>query len=133
MKDLDILVFVAVFQEMLGAMLWVGLAAVAAILLGFAWLLLRERGLRMARLAWAELAGLAGGVVAVLFMQWVTNSRFADIGGPVDWVLVAAIWLAGFVLATLAGYLVLGLLAPRGGVARSGEAAALPHERQRPA
>jgi len=133
MKDLDILVFVAVFQEMLGALLWAGLAAVAVILLGFAWLLLRERGLRMARLAWAELAGLAGGVAAILVMQGVTHSRFADIGGPIDWVLVAGIWLAGFVLATLAGYLVLGLLAGRGRGARRDAAAALPTERQKPA
>ncbi len=132
MKDLDILVFVAVFQEMLGALLWAGLAAVAVILIGFAWMLLRERGLRMARLAWAELAGLVGGVAAILVMQRVTHSSFADIGGPIDWVLVAVIWLAGFVLATLAGYLVLGLLAARRGAGGTA-AAALINERQRPA
>jgi hypothetical protein len=110
MKDLDLFVFVAVFQEMLGPFLWIGLGAGVLLLVAFAWVLLRERSVGAARLAWSELVGLVGGVVAILVMQAVTHSGFADIGGPIDWVLVAAIWVAGFVIATMAAYVGFGLL-----------------------
>ena len=113
MKDLDLFVFVAVFQEMLGPLLWIGLGVAALVVLAFAWLLLRERGLVAARLARSQLVGLVGGVFAILFMQAVTNSSFADIGGPIDWVLVALIALCGFVAATLTAYVGFGLLALR--------------------
>jgi hypothetical protein len=113
MKDLDLFVFVAVFQEMLGPLLWIGLGVAALVALAFAWLLLRERGLVAARLARSELVGLVGAVVAILFMQAVTNSSFADIGGPIDWVLIALIALGGFVAATLTAYVGFGLLALR--------------------
>jgi hypothetical protein len=117
MKELDITVFVAVFHEMLGPLLWIGLGVAALVMVAFAWLAVRDRGLVAARLAWSQLVGLVGGVVAVLFMQWVTSSGFSDIGGPIDWVLVAVIALAGFVSATLTAYVGLGLLAGRGAAA----------------
>jgi hypothetical protein len=134
MKDLDPTVLIAVFQEMLGPFFWIGLGAAALVLVLFLWLLLRERGLRAARLAWSELVGLVGGGVAILVMQAVTHSGFADIGGPIDWVLIALIWLAGAVLATLAAYVGLGLIgfpARHARATRSGAGA--PATRQRPA
>jgi hypothetical protein len=112
MKDLDIGVFVAVFQEMLGVWLWVGVAAAAVVLLLFLRLLLCERRMLAARLAWAQLFGLAGGVAAILIMQGVTHSSFADIGGPIDWVLVVVIYAVGAVIATIAAYTLLGHLWP---------------------
>jgi hypothetical protein len=124
MKELDIAVFVAVFHEMLGPLLWIGLAVAVLVVVAFAWLVVRDRGLIAARLAWSELVGLVGAVVAVLFMQWVTSSGFSDIGGPIDWVLVAAIALAGFVSATLTAYVGFGVLAGRGAVAAQGARAA---------
>lgn len=110
MKDLNPSVFIAVFHEMLGPFLWIGLGAAALVAVAFLWLVLRDRGLSAARLAWSQLVGLFGGGVAILVMQAVTHSGFADIGGPIDWVLVALIWLAGAIGATLAAYVVLGLL-----------------------
>jgi hypothetical protein len=118
MKDLDIWVFVAVFQELLGPLLWIGLGVAAVVVLAFAWLLVRDRGLIAARLARSELVGLIGAVVAVLIMQSVTHSGFSDIGGPIDWVLVALIATAGFVSATLTAYVGFGLLALRGAAER---------------
>jgi hypothetical protein len=119
MQDLDVFVFVAVFQEMLGPFLWLGLGAVGLVMAGFAWLVWRERTLRGARLARAELVGLVGGAAAILVMQAVTHSSFADIGGPIDWVLVALIFLAGGFITTLAAYVGFGLLARRGEARRS--------------
>lgn len=110
MKDVDLATLVAVFQEMLGPLLWVlvGVAAVAT--LAFVAVLLRERGLRPRRLVWAELLGLAGGVGAVLFVQTLTHSGFGDIGGPIDWVLLLGIFAAGTVGTALGAYALLGML-----------------------
>ncbi len=110
MKDLDFATLLAVFQEMLGPVLWELVAAAAAATLLFAWVLVRDRGLRARRLVWAELAGLAGGIAAVLFMLGVTQSRLADIGGPIDWVLVAAIFLVGGIGTIVAAYGIIGAL-----------------------
>jgi hypothetical protein len=111
MKDLDIGTFVAVFQEMLGPWLWVGLAAAALATLAFAYVIVRDRGLVPARLVWSEVVAIAGGVAAVLIMQAVTHSGFADIGGPIDWVLVALIFAAGAVGTMVGVYALLGLVA----------------------
>lgn len=111
MKELDVGTFVAVFHEMLGPWLWViaALAVVATLLLAI--VLVRDRGIVSRRLVWAEVAGLGGGVAAVLVMQGVTHSGFSDIGGPVDWVLIALIFAAGAAGATIGVYGVMGLLA----------------------
>lgn len=110
MKTLDLSVFISVLSEMLGPLLWI-LVAVAA--LGTAALvavLIRDRGVSSARLVRSELCGLVGGFAAVGFMQAVTHSGLGDIGGPIDWILVALIWLAGAIGATILCYALLGLL-----------------------
>lgn len=109
MKELDVGTFVAVFQEMLGPWLWVILALAVVATLLLAVVLLRDRGVVPRRLVWAEVAGLGGGVAAVLVMQAVTHSGFRDIGGPIDWVLVALIFAAGAVGATIGAYGLMGL------------------------
>lgn len=113
MKQLDIATLLAVFQEMLGPWLWVGLAAAAVATLAFLFVLVRDRGLVAARLVWAEAAGVAGGAAAVLIMFAVTHSGFSDIGGPIDWVLVAVIFVAGAVGTIVGAYALLGLIAGR--------------------
>jgi hypothetical protein len=113
MKELDLATLVAVFQEMLGWTLWplVALAALATLL--FVWVLLRDRGLVARRLVWAEVLGVVGGVAAVFVMQAVTHSRFADLGGPIDWLLVGGIFGVGFVGTAIGTYGVAGLFARR--------------------
>jgi uncharacterized membrane protein YhaH (DUF805 family) len=113
MKELDLATLVAVFQEMLGVWLWMGLAAAALATLAFLFVLVRDRGVVSSRLVWSELAGVAGGVAAVLIMQSVTNSGFRDIGGPIDWILVALIFLAGAVGTIVGVYALAGLVAGR--------------------
>lgn len=109
MKDLDLATFVAVFQEMLGQWLYVGAAAAVVATLVFLWVLLRDRGFISRRLVWSEVLGLAGGVAAVLIMHAVTNSGFRDIGGPIDWVLTALIFLAGAAGTMVGVYALMGL------------------------
>ena len=107
MKELEIGVFVAVFVEMLGPLLfWLLVAAAVAVTLGFVWVLVRDRGLDSRRLVRAQVVGVLGGVAAILFMQWITNSGFRDIGGPVDLMLVALIFVLGTIGAAILAYTV---------------------------
>jgi hypothetical protein len=123
MKEVDLATLVAVFQEMLGWTFWplVALAAIAT--LSFLRVLLRDRGLIPRRLVWAEVLGVFGGVVAVFVMFTVTSSGFADMGGPIDWLLVLAIFAFGAVGTSVALYAVLGLLPepPRLSVGRAAQ------------
>lgn len=114
MKDFDPLVFVAVFQEMLGFLFW---PLVAFIVLGaFALLavLVRDRSVNSRRLIRSEVIGFFGGFVAIGLMLWVTGSSPRDLlGGPIDWLLTVAIWAAGAIGATIASYVVLNLASGR--------------------
>ena len=105
MKELEISVLVAVFVEMLGPLLfWLLVAAVLVVTLGFVWVLVRDRGLDARRLVRAQVVGVLGGIGAILFMQWITNSGFRDIGGPVDLMLVALIFVLGAIGAAILAY-----------------------------
>jgi uncharacterized integral membrane protein len=109
MKEFDVFVIAAVFEEMLGIWLWIGLAGAVLAVLSLVFVLLRDRGIRPRRLIWSELVAILGGVAAVLIMQQVTHSGFRDIGGPIDWVVGIAIFAAGAVGTLVATYAVLGL------------------------
>lgn len=112
MKELDIFVFVSVFQEMLGPFLWVLLLLAVIVFVLFLAVLVRDRGLSHRRFVRSELVGVIGGVLAVLFMQQITSSRFSDLGGPVDVMLVALIWVAGAIGTTLIAYVAQSLHRP---------------------
>jgi hypothetical protein len=106
-KDLDLGTLLAVFQEMLGWTLWPVIALAVLASLAFLWVVLRDRSLLSRRLVWAEICGLGGGIAAVLIMQAVTHSGFADLGGPID------IFAFGAIGAALGCYALFGLLAGR--------------------
>jgi hypothetical protein len=109
MSTLDPMIFLAVLQEMLGAWLWIGVAAAAAALLAFLIVWQRDGGLRAKRLVRSQAVSVLGGIAAILVMQHVTSSGFRDIGGPIDWVLGVAIFAVGGVVSFIATYAVLGL------------------------
>jgi Family of unknown function (DUF5368) len=113
MKELDPLVLLSVFQEMLGPLLWVMLLLALGGIVAFVMLLLRERGLASRRLVRAELLGLLGGAVALVIMARVSSSGFTDAGGPADWFLIALVYGAGAVATTILAYAIMGWLTPR--------------------
>lgn len=117
MKELDPWVFLAVFQEMLGPMLWVMLLVAVAAIAAFVALVVRERRFVSRRLVRAELVGLLGGVVALVIMARVSSSGFTDAGGPADWFLIALVYGIGAVGFTILAYAVLGWLERSRGVA----------------
>jgi hypothetical protein len=68
MKKLDPMMYLVVFQEMLGPLLWV-LIALAVLGLGaFIFVLVRERRIVSTRLVRSELIGLVGGVLSLVLM-----------------------------------------------------------------
>src|SRR5690606_3203550 len=61
------------------------------------------------RLVRAQLAGLLGGVLALVLMAWVSSSGFTDAAGPIDWILIALVYVLGMLgtmvlVYTLAGW-----------------------------
>lgn len=108
MKELDPLTLLAVFQEMLGPLLWVLLAVVALGLIAFAMLLVRGKGLVSRRLVRSEVLGLAGGALALVLMAKVSSSGFTDAGGPADWLLIALVFGIGLVGSTILFYTLAG-------------------------
>lgn len=109
MKDFDPLVFVAVFQEILGWLFWPLVVFVILGALALAAVVIRDRGVDSRRLLLAELVGFFGGFAGIWFMLAVTGSHLGDIGGPIDWVLAIAIWAAAAIGATIATYVGLAL------------------------
>jgi len=104
MKELDLMILLDIFHEMLGPLLWLLLALAVAIPLAFRILVVREKGVVPRRLVWSELAGVAGGIGALALMAFVTSSGFSDAGGPVDWLLIALVFGVGLVATTLLVY-----------------------------
>ncbi|MBS4020423.1 MAG: DUF5368 domain-containing protein [Dechloromonas sp.] len=112
MKELDPLVFLAVFQEMLGPLLWVMLLVIVVGTAAFIALLFKERTINSRRLVRAELAGLVGGALALVLMAKVSSSGFTDAGGPADWFLIALVFGLGLAGTAILVYTVLGWRKP---------------------
>lgn len=113
MKEMDPMVFLAVFQEMLGFWLWVLVLVGLITAVGFVALLVRERGVVSRRLVQAELLGLLGGGIALVVMAQVSSSGFTDAGGPADWFLIALVYGGGLVATTVLIYTLSGWWAGR--------------------
>jgi hypothetical protein len=111
MKELDLATLIAVFEEMLGWTLWPIVAACVLATLAFLFVLLRDRGVVPGRMLRAEAAGAVGGIGAVAAMFLVTSSSPADMGGPIDWLLVVALFIAGLIGTTIGVYAAIGLAA----------------------
>ena len=114
MQELTLDTLLAVFEEIFGFWLFWGLVAVAALVtVLFLVALVRDRGLESRSLVRAELAAPVGAIAAILFVQWITNSGFSDVGGPIDWIVLAGIGIAGGVGLTILTYTLQSLLRRR--------------------
>ena len=104
MQSLDPIVFLAVFQEMLGFFLWILLAIIIVGTAAFVILLVKEKTIATKRLAISQFIGLFGGVLALILMVIVSSSGFTDAGGPIDWLLICIIYGLGFIGTTIICY-----------------------------
>jgi len=110
MKELDPLTLIAVFQEMLGPLLWLLLAVIVIGTLAFLGLLVRERKLVCRRLVWSQAIGLFGGAMSLVIMARVSASGYSDAAGPADWVLIAVVFAAGAIGTAILSYTLMGWL-----------------------
>lgn len=108
MKELDPFILLAVFQEMLGPLLWLILAVVVVGTLAFLLLLVRERKIYSRRLMWSQLTGLFGGVISLVIMAKVSASGYSDAAGPADWILLVLVFAVGAVGTTVLTYTIVG-------------------------
>lgn len=108
MQSMDPMVFLAVFQEMLGPLLWVILFVVIAGTVAFVVLLIKEKHIASKRLVGSEVVGVVGGVLALVLMAKVSSSGFTDAAGPIDWLLIAGVFGAGLVGSTILSYTISG-------------------------
>jgi drug/metabolite transporter (DMT)-like permease len=96
MQDMTFDTILAVFEEMFGPLLFWALVTVAAIItIAFVYVLIRDHNVESSRFLRAELTAPLGAIAAILFVQWITNSGFRDVGGPIDWIVLLLIGLAG--------------------------------------
>lgn len=98
MKDLTFETLIAVFEDMFGAALfWILVATAVAITALYLYVLVRDRHVGWRKFLIAQLFMPVGAVAAVVFVLWVTNSRIADLGGPIDAIIFLGIAALGAV------------------------------------
>lgn len=105
MEELTLTTLLAVFEEMFGAgLFWIMVVAAVAITVGYIYVLIRDRAVSWRKFLLAQLSMPVGAIAAVLFVQWITNSGFGDVGGPIDVIVLLGIAVAGAVGAAILVY-----------------------------
>ncbi|TVR07372.1 MAG: hypothetical protein EA385_12945 [Salinarimonadaceae bacterium] len=102
MNDFHPSILFAIAQETLGFWLYVGLAALALVLVLYGLSLVRGRRLRGAPLRYAALVGAVAGVAAMAIAPAATQASFAHLLAAIDFILLGAIGISVFVGATFA-------------------------------
>ena len=111
MEEFSLMTMIAVFEEMFGRWLWWALVAAAAIItLSWIYVLIRDRAVSWRKFLLAQLSMPVGAVLAVIFVLWVTNSSLADIGGPIDAIVLLGVAVLGAVGLSILVYVVQSLL-----------------------
>lgn len=113
MQEMDPLVFLAVFQEMLGPLLWVLLLISGLGTAAFVVLLLRQRRIVARTFMWSQLVGFFGGLLALALMARVSSSGFTDAAGPADWFLIALVFVLGAIGSAIVVYTAVGWIGYR--------------------
>lgn len=113
MKDLTLETLIAVFEEIFGrGLFWAMVAAAVVVTLAYLYVLIRDRAVSWKKFLLAQIAMPFGAVAAVLFVQRMTHSRFADLGGPIDWLVLLGVAAAGAVGLAILVYTLEAFLFP---------------------
>ncbi|MFP4239205.1 DUF5368 domain-containing protein [Rhodosalinus sp.] len=113
MEELTFTTMIAVFEEMFGPWLfWAMVVAALVITLLYVYVLIRDHSVSWRKFLLAQLAMPVGAIAAVLFVFWVTNSGFGDMGGPIDIIVLLGVAAAGAVGAAILVYTVQSMVAP---------------------
>lgn len=113
MKDMTLSTLLAVFEEMFGrGLFWAMVAVAAVITLAYLVVLVRDRAVSWRKFLLAQLSMPVGAIAAVWFVMAVTDSHMRDIGGPIDWLVLLGIAVAGAVGLAILVYTVQSFLRP---------------------
>ena len=111
MKDLTFGTLIAVFEEIFGrGLFWAMVAIAVVITLAYFYVLIRDRAVSWRKFLWAQLSMPFGAIGAVLFVQMMTHSGFADIGGPIDVIVLLMVAVAGAIGLAILVYTLESLL-----------------------
>ena len=111
MKELTFGTLLAVFEEMFGrGLFWALVAAAVVVTLGYLYVLVRDREVSWRKFLLAQLSMPVGAVAAVAFVMWITNSGIADIGGPIDMIVLLGVAALGAVGIAILVYTAQSLL-----------------------
>ncbi len=111
MEEFSLMTILAVFEEMFGRVLfWAMVLVAVAITVAYIYVLVRDRTMSMRKFLLAQLSMPVGGVAAVWFVMAMTNSSFADIGGPIDWIVLLGVFVAGAIGFAILVYVVQSLV-----------------------
>ncbi|KUF09500.1 DUF5368 domain-containing protein [Pseudoponticoccus marisrubri] len=121
MKDLTIGTLIAVFEEIFGRSLFWAMVVVAALVtLGYLYVLIRDRAVSWRKFLLAQLSMPVGAVLAIWFVLAMTDSQLANLGGPIDMIVLLAVAAGGAIGAAILVYTVQSLLAPPSGDTHAG-------------
>lgn len=96
MEQLSFETLISVLQEVIGPVLFWGLVCASLLVTpAYIFALIRDRSVSWRRFLWAQVSMPFGAVAAVLLVMLVTDSGIADLGGPIDIILVLLIAVAG--------------------------------------
>ena len=114
MEEMSLTTLLAVFEEMFGrGLFWAMVVVAVVITLAWAYVLVRDRTMSMRKFLLAQLSMPVGGIAAVWFVLLMTNSGLRDIGGPIDWLVMLGVFLAGAVGFAILVYVVQSLVRGR--------------------
>lgn len=114
MKDLTFETILAVFEEIFGPMLFWSMVVIAGLVtLAYLFVLIRDHRVSWRKFLWAQLSMPLGAVAAVIFVQKMTHSELADLGGPVDLIVILLVAVAGAVGMAILVYTIQSLITGR--------------------
>lgn len=111
MENPSLGMFLAVFEEMFGPVLfWAMVIAAAIITVLYLYVLIRDRAVSWRKFLLAQLSMPVGAVAAVVLLWQVTHSSLADVGGPIDVIVLLGVAAVGAVGMAIAVYTVQSLI-----------------------
>ena len=111
MEEFSLMTILAVFEEIFGrGLFWAMVGVAVVITVAYLYVLIRDRSMSMRKFLLAQLSMPFGGAAAVWFVMLMTNSGFADIGGPIDWIVLLGVFAAGAVGFAILVYVVQSLM-----------------------
>ena len=113
MKEMTLETLIAVFEEMFGrGLFWAMVVAAVIVTVAYVYVLIRDRAISWRKFLLAQISMPFGAVLAVWFVLTMTQSRVADLGGPLDLIVFLAVAAGGAVGGAVLVYTLHSLVRP---------------------